>query len=60
MLKMRILIYGAHGWIGKQFVNLLHREDVVFYIGKARVDDVKEVTAGEPNSEFSYDTVNCA
>lgn len=44
MLKMRILIYGAHGWIGKQFVNILHQEDVIFYIGKARVDNVKEVT----------------
>jgi dTDP-4-dehydrorhamnose reductase len=38
---MKILIYGANGWIGSQFIELL--SDVKYSCGKARVDNSNEV-----------------
>ena len=37
--RERIMIYGANGWIGEQFVNLLTREGVEYVIGEKRLGD---------------------
>jgi dTDP-4-dehydrorhamnose reductase len=37
---MLVLIYGANGWIGKQFVELMEKENVNYVCGCARVDNV--------------------
>ena len=42
---MRVLVYGAKGWIGSQFVNLLKNEKIDYIIGTSRaykIEDVKE------------------
>ena len=38
---MKILIYGANGWIGGQFIQLLN--DVEYVCGKSRVDNENEL-----------------
>jgi dTDP-glucose 4,6-dehydratase len=46
---MKILVYGHAGWIGTQFVELLHKEKdasndtIDFILGKSRVDDTPEL-----------------
>lgn len=37
---MKILVYGAKGWIGSQFIELLREKDYEFYSGKSRIDDL--------------------
>ena len=37
--RERIMIYGANGWIGGQFVNLLKKEGVEYIVGKGRLGD---------------------
>ena len=39
---MKILIYGGYGWIGSQFIKILHKE---FVLGKSRVDNIDDVKA---------------
>ena len=36
---MKLLIYGAHGWIGKQFVEILKSKNINYCEGESRVDD---------------------
>ena len=38
---MKVLVYGANGWIGSQFIELL--SDVKYSCGKARADNGNEV-----------------
>lgn len=40
---MKVLIYGAGGWIGKQFISQLDKENVEYYEGKSRCDNMKDV-----------------
>ena len=40
---MKVIVYGAKGWIGGQFVDLLKQKNVLFYEGKARVDNVEDL-----------------
>ena len=37
--REKILIYGANGWIGGQFVSLLEKEGVEYAVGKRRLGD---------------------
>ena len=37
--RERILVYGAKGWIGEQFVSLLKREGVEYVVGEKRLGD---------------------
>ena len=36
---MKILIFGGKGWIGKQFIEIMKKENLEFTIGKSRVDN---------------------
>ena len=36
---MNILIYGANGWIGKQFISVINEYNIRFIKGLSRVDD---------------------
>ena len=36
---MKILIYGSKGWIGSQFIKLLHKQNIEYINGKSRVDN---------------------
>lgn len=41
---MKILIYGGHGWIGKQFIDILSSDKNISYkIGKSRVENIENV-----------------
>ena len=35
---MKLLIYGSNGWIGKQFLELLHSQSIPYHVGLVRVD----------------------
>ena len=44
--KSKILVYGANGWIGSQFVDLLKKNtNIEFFKGIARVDKIENVTS---------------
>ena len=44
--KSKILVYGANGWIGSQFVDLLKKNtNIEFFKGIARVDNIENVTS---------------
>jgi len=38
-VREKILVYGANGWIGRQFVSLLEKEGVEYAVGKKRLGD---------------------
>jgi dTDP-glucose 4,6-dehydratase len=42
---MNILIYGSRGWIGKQFINILNKNNINYIEGKERCDDVEKLEA---------------
>jgi nucleoside-diphosphate-sugar epimerase len=42
---MNVLVYGANGWIGQQFVQLLVDRNIRFMIGKSRVDHIQNVSS---------------
>jgi 3,5-epimerase/4-reductase len=41
---MQILVYGSKGWIGNQFINILRQKNIIFYEGKSRIDNIKDLT----------------
>ena len=41
---MKILIYGANGWIGGQFIKELDNKNISYVKGTCRVDDVTHLT----------------
>jgi dihydrodipicolinate reductase len=51
----RLLVYGARGWIGQQFVELLKQQNVVFEVAKERPGSVTdnvicdEITSHQPS-----------
>ena len=47
---MKILIYGANGWIGGQFIQLLN--DVEYVCGKSRVDNENELKNENNNTWY--------
>lgn len=55
---MFILIYGANGWIGKQFVELLKKHEIQFVCGKERADNVsklrEEINVVSPSHIVSF------
>jgi dihydrodipicolinate reductase len=38
---MKVLIYGAKGWIGSQFVEIVKKADIEYVEGISRIDDVE-------------------
>jgi dTDP-4-dehydrorhamnose reductase len=55
---MNVLVYGANGWIGQQFVQLLVNKSIRFMIGKSRADNIQtltsEIDAIEPTHVVSF------
>jgi len=55
---MKILIYGAKGWIGNQFINILKAEDICYVEGKSRVDNetqlIEEIQTIYPTHVISF------
>jgi len=41
---MNVLVYGANGWIGQQFIQLLKEKEIRFIKGKSRVDSIVDVS----------------
>ena len=40
---MKVIVYGSKGWIGGQFIDLLKKQNVLFFEGKSRVDNVEDL-----------------
>lgn len=40
---MKVLIYGANGWIGSQFVKIMKNDNIDYVAGNVRVDNEKEL-----------------
>ena len=55
---MLFLIYGASGWIGNQFVNIINSQSIKFIIGRSRVDNIDhvelEITEVKPTHVISF------
>ena len=55
---MNILVYGANGWIGNQFVNLLKEKNISFVNGKSRADNyndlIEEINQSKPSHVISF------
>ena len=55
---MKVLIYGAKGWIGSQFVEIVKKADIEYVEGISRIDDVekleKEIIIVEPTHIVSF------
>lgn len=41
---MLVLVYGANGWIGTQFIKLLQNNNIEYIIGSSRVDNHDDLT----------------
>ena len=41
---MKVLIYGSKGWIGSQFTNLLKSNNIKFFEGKERVNNIEKLS----------------
>ena len=55
---MNILVYGSNGWIGGQFINLLHEKNVQFFKGTSRADNyndlLEEIKTIKPTHVISF------
>lgn len=55
---MNVLVYGANGWIGKQFVQVLNDHHIKFATGASRVDNydtlLAEITTLKPTHVVSF------
>ena len=40
---MKILIYGANGWIGRQFIDVLNKNNIEYIIGYSRVNHIENL-----------------
>ena len=40
---MLVLLYGGNGWIGTQFLDILHKNNINYLLGSSRVDNIIEV-----------------
>jgi len=55
---MKILVYGGKGWIGSQFIKLLHDKKIDYYVGGSRADDniclINEIDKINPTHVVSF------
>lgn len=55
---MHILVYGSNGWIGKQFIDILTKNNYIFSCGKCRIDNedelLKEIIEIKPTHIVSF------
>lgn len=58
MEEMNVLVYGAGGWIGGQFIGILEREKVKYVVGESRADNhddlVREIRKTKPTHVVSF------
>jgi 3,5-epimerase/4-reductase len=58
MSEMNVLVYGANGWIGQQFTQVLKKQEVPFVVGVSRVDNyetlLEEITSVKPSHIVSF------
>ena len=56
MNPMNVLVYGAKGWIGQQFINVLKENNTKFVEGVSRADNydalLAEITSVSPTHGF--------
>ena len=56
--NIKILVYGAKGWIGSQFINILKNKNIKYLKGKERVDNLdllkKEMLEVNPTHIVSF------
>lgn len=55
---MKVLVYGANGWIGGQFIAVLKKNEIKYVTGSSRVDDNKslenEISHHNPSHVVSF------
>ena len=55
---MKVLVYGSKGWIGSQFINILKNNNIQFYNGNSRIDNIddliNEITSIIPTHIISF------
>ena len=55
---MKVLVYGANGWIGTQFIELLMKNNIDFIKGTSRVNKLadlkKEIQETYPTNVISF------
>jgi 3,5-epimerase/4-reductase len=55
---MNVLVYGAKGWIGQQFIQLLKAKNIRFIVGVSRADNYEallaEITSVSPTHVVSF------
>jgi 3,5-epimerase/4-reductase len=55
---MKILVYGANGWIGRQFIDILQTKQLNYIQGVSRVDDystvLQEIVTIDPTHVVSF------
>lgn len=55
---MKVLVFGANGWIGGQFIEVLTSNSIIYIPGKSRVDDevsvIAEIEEVEPTHIVSF------
>ena len=58
MNPMNILVYGAKGWIGQQFIDVLKANNAQFVVGASRADNYEtlmaEITSVSPTHVVSF------
>ena len=40
---MKILVYGSNGWIGNQFIDILKTNNITYYCGNSRVNNIQDL-----------------
>ena len=51
---MKVLIYGSKGWIGKQFINILEKNNITYESGNVRVDNINELSKEIKNTNPTH------
>jgi 1-deoxy-D-xylulose 5-phosphate reductoisomerase len=55
----RLLVYGAQGWIGQQFVDVLKRHGIAFDVAKKRPGSVADSVICDEISEHKPSHIVC-
>ena len=55
---MKVLVYGHRGWIGEQFIHILQKENINYYLGSSRVENTdslkEEIDTIQPTHIISF------
>jgi 3,5-epimerase/4-reductase len=58
MSAMKVLVYGANGWIGQQFIQVLKNQQTHFVVGASRADNydtlLSEIKTANPTHVVSF------